>query len=201
MSPPSQAATSLAARFGPGEWRIDSILRIFTCLPKRRPRRCCRRGWYRRPDECSPPPVVLPYKGASPLTPASTYGRSPTRPYLGAFIAGVRPGTRWAHPVNPCGNFSGTSSLKFRGTKGSIGHTFMVCIHTENQNQGDFYPFVLLEISVLHESPLGHLRYGLTDVPPQPNSPPDNVFNPDRPARDLNARSWAVKPSSASLNK
>lgn len=103
--------------------------------------------------------------------------------------------------TNPCGNFSGTSSLKFRGTKGSIGHTFMVCIHTENQNQGDFYPFVLLEISVLHESPLGHLRYGLTDVPPQPNSPPDNVFNPDRPARDLNARSWAVKPSSASLNK
>ncbi|PKY04575.1 hypothetical protein P168DRAFT_311095 [Aspergillus campestris IBT 28561] len=75
---------------------------------------------------------------------------------------------------------------------GSIGHTFMVCIHTENQNQGDFYPFVLLEISVLHESPLGHLRCGLTDVPPQPNSPPDNVFNPDRPAKDLNARKWAV---------
>ncbi len=101
----------------------------------------------------------------------------------------------------PCGNFSGTSSLKFRGTKGSIGHTFMVCIHTENQNQGDFYPFVLLEISVLHESPLGHLRYGLTDVPPQPNSPPDNVFNPDQPAKDLNARSWALTPSSALLNK
>ena len=56
----------------------------------------------------------------------------------------------------------------------------MVCIHTENQNQGDFCPFALLEISVLHESPLGHLRYGLTDVPPQPNSPPDNVFNLDR---------------------
>ncbi|ODV97877.1 hypothetical protein PACTADRAFT_73547 [Pachysolen tannophilus NRRL Y-2460] len=75
----------------------------------------------------------------------------------------------------PCGNFSGTCSLKFRGSKGSIGHTFMVCIHTENQNQGDFYPFVLAEISVLHESPLGHARYRLTDVPPQPNSPPDNV--------------------------
>ena len=56
----------------------------------------------------------------------------------------------------------------------------MVCIHTENQNQGDFYPFVLLEISVLHESPLGHLRYCLTDVPPQPNSPPDYVFHTDR---------------------
>ena len=82
----------------------------------------------------------------------------------------------------PCGNFSGTSSLKFRGTKGSIGHTFMVCIHTENQNQGDFYPFVLLEISVLDESPLGHLRYHLTDVPPQPNSPPDNVSHVDRGA-------------------
>ena len=99
------------------------------------------------------------------------------------------------------GNFSGTSSFKFRRTKGSIGHTFMVCIHTENQNQGDFYPFVLLEISVLHESPLGHLRYGLTDVPPQPNSPPDNVFNPDRPAKDLNTRNWTMKSSSASLNK
>ena len=64
----------------------------------------------------------------------------------------------------------------------------MVCIHTENQNQGDFYPFVLLEISVLHESPLGHLRYLLTDVPPQPNSPPDNVFNPDRPVKDLESQ-------------
>ncbi|EGF97703.1 uncharacterized protein MELLADRAFT_94742 [Melampsora larici-populina 98AG31] len=64
---------------------------------------------------------------------------------------------------------------------GSIGHTFMVCIHTENQNQGDFYPFVLLEISVLNEPPLGHLRYYLTDVPPQPNSPSDNVFNPNEP--------------------
>ncbi|GAN11812.1 conserved hypothetical protein, partial [Mucor ambiguus] len=57
------------------------------------------------------------------------------------------------------------------------GHTFMVCIHTENQNQGDFYPFILHEISVLVESPLGHLRYLLTDVPPQPNSPLDNVNN------------------------
>src|ERR1700712_3179958 len=101
----------------------------------------------------------------------------------------------------PCGNFSDTSRLKYPATKGSIGHTFMVCIHTENQNQGSFYPFVLLEISVLYELPLGHLRYGLTDVPPQPNSPPDNVFNPDQPAKDLNARSWALTPSSALLNK
>jgi hypothetical protein len=43
-----------------------------------------------------------------------------------------------------------------------------------------FYPFVLHEISVLVELILGHLRYLLTDVPPQPNSPPDNVFHLDR---------------------
>ena len=66
----------------------------------------------------------------------------------------------------------------------------MVCIHTENQNQGDFYPFVLHEISVLVESPLGHLCYLLTDVPPQPNSPPDNVFDLDWPSKDLKAKRW-----------
>jgi hypothetical protein len=53
----------------------------------------------------------------------------------------------------------------------------MVCNGTENQNQGDIYPFVQQEISVLHESPLGHLRCCLTDVPPQPNSPSDNVID------------------------
>ena len=84
----------------------------------------------------------------------------------------------------PCGNFSDTSSLKFPGTKGSIGHAFTVCIHTENQNQMSFYPFVLHEISVLIELILGHLRYLLTDVPPQPNSPPDNVFSLDRQGRE-----------------
>ena len=43
-----------------------------------------------------------------------------------------------------------------------------------------FYPFVLHEISVLIELTLGHLRYRLTDVPPQPNSQPDSVIEPDR---------------------
>ncbi|KAH9802245.1 hypothetical protein KPL71_001309 [Citrus sinensis] len=80
----------------------------------------------------------------------------------------------------PCGNFSDTSSFKFRRSKGSIGHAFTVRIRTENQNQTSFYPFVPHEISVLVELILGHLRYLLTDVPPQPNSPPDNVFRPDR---------------------
>ena len=81
----------------------------------------------------------------------------------------------------PCGNFSDTSSLKFLRTKGSIGHAFTVCIHTENQNQRSFYPFVLHEISVLIELLLGHLCYRLTDVPPQPNSPPDLVSRVDDP--------------------
>ncbi|KAI3481529.1 hypothetical protein L1887_55997 [Cichorium endivia] len=67
-------------------------------------------------------------------------------------------------------------------SKGSLGHAFTVRIRTGNQNQTSFYPSVPHEISVLVELILGHLRYLLTDVPPQPNSPPDNVFRPDRPA-------------------
>ena len=88
----------------------------------------------------------------------------------------------------PCGNFSDTSSLKLGKTKGSIGHAFAVCIHTENQNQVSFYPFVLHEISVLIELTLGHLCYRLTDVPPQPNSPPDYVFNVECRAPHRKAR-------------
>ena len=81
----------------------------------------------------------------------------------------------------PCGNFSDTSSLKLLKSKGSIGHAFTVRIHTENQNQVSFYPFVLHEISVLIELTLGHLCYRLTDVPPQPNSPPDFVLHASLP--------------------
>ncbi|KAK8498605.1 hypothetical protein V6N13_070219 [Hibiscus sabdariffa] len=69
----------------------------------------------------------------------------------------------------PCGNFSDTSSFKFRRSKGSIGHAFTVRIR--------------------------HLRYLLTDVPPQPNSPPDNVFRPDRPAEaDLGSKKRGCAP-------
>ncbi len=92
----------------------------------------------------------------------------------------------------PCGNFSDTSSLKFLKTKGSIGHAFTVCIHTENQNQRSFYPFVLHEISVLIELLLGHLCYRFTDVPPQPNSPPDFVLLVDR-QQDINAISFNAR--------
>ena len=80
----------------------------------------------------------------------------------------------------PCGNFSDTSSLKFPKTKGSIGHAFAVCIRTENQNQPSFSPFGPHEISVLIELKIWRLRYFLTDVPPQPNSPPVCVPDADR---------------------
>ncbi|KAL7533024.1 hypothetical protein ACHAXR_012617 [Thalassiosira sp. AJA248-18] len=71
---------------------------------------------------------------------------------------------------------------------GSIGHGFPVCIRTENQNQVSFYPFVLHEISVLIELTLGHLCYCLTDVPPQPNSPPDVVSRVTCPTSGLKSR-------------
>ena len=80
----------------------------------------------------------------------------------------------------PCGNFSVTSSQNFSGLKGSIGHAFAVRIRTENQNQADFSPFNLQEISGLFESTLGHLRCCLADVPPQPNSPSEYVLYVNR---------------------
>ena len=72
----------------------------------------------------------------------------------------------------PCGNFSDTSCVKFRQTKGSQGHGFPVRTRTEKPNQVSIYPYVPHEISGLIELTLGHLCYPLTDVPPQPNSPP-----------------------------
>ncbi len=83
----------------------------------------------------------------------------------------------------PCGNFSDTSSLRLPKTKGSIGRAFAVRIRTGNSNQAGFCPFAPRGISVPAEPALGHLRYLLTDVPPQPNSPSDTVFDADRRAR------------------
>jgi len=60
--------------------------------------------------------------------------------------------------------------------KGSIGHVFTVHVFTEDLNQKSFYPFALNEVSVLTELFLGHPRCILTDVPPQPNSPPESFF-------------------------
>ena len=77
----------------------------------------------------------------------------------------------------------------------------MVCIHTENQNQGDFYPFVLLEISVLFELTIGHLRYRFTGMPPQPNSPPDYVLSAGRPREAALTPEMAREGPPVSLNK
>jgi hypothetical protein len=80
----------------------------------------------------------------------------------------------------PCGNFSDTSCLKPSKSKGSISHAFAVRTRTESQDQVSFCLFALREVSVLSELALGHLRYALTDVPPQSNSPPDTVIGAGR---------------------
>src|SRR4051794_2266781 len=80
----------------------------------------------------------------------------------------------------PCGNFSDTSCWTLYNSKGSISHAFAVFIHTEDQDQVDICLFALRGVSVPSESALGHLRYHLTDVPPQSNSPTDNVFDEDQ---------------------
>ncbi|KAF1343404.1 hypothetical protein EJ07DRAFT_170247 [Lizonia empirigonia] len=49
--------------------------------------------------------------------------------------------------------------------------------------------------------PCGSIGHTFMMCRPSQNSPPDNVFNPDRPTKDLNARSWTVRSSSASSNK
>ena len=106
----------------------------------------------------------------------------------------------------PCGNFSDTSTRKLSVVKGSIGPAFAVRIRTENQDQASICPFALREVSVLAELTLGHLRYLLTDVPPQSNSPPDTVFRADRGRRRETSAAWHQKtgiciPTPALLNK
>ncbi|KAG8231763.1 hypothetical protein J437_LFUL010738 [Ladona fulva] len=80
----------------------------------------------------------------------------------------------------PCGNYSDTSCWKLPKPKGSIGRDLAVCMRTEHRDQASICPFAPREVSVLAELALGHLRYSLTDVPPQSNSPPGGVLEPDR---------------------
>ena len=70
-------------------------------------------------------------------------------------------------------------------SKGSVGHALTVCMRTGNQNQASISPSGQHEISVPVELALGHLRYPLTDVPPQPNSPPDYVTRYDQPSDQM----------------
>ena len=52
-------------------------------------------------------------------------------------------------------------------------------MRTEQRDQASFCPFALREVSVLAELALGHLRYSLTDVPPQSNSPSGSILELD----------------------
>jgi len=75
----------------------------------------------------------------------------------------------------PCGNFSVTSNRNLFGCKGSLGLAFAPLSDTVRECQSNFSPCGPQEVSVLHESNLGHLRCNLADVPPQPNSPSEGV--------------------------
>ena len=61
-------------------------------------------------------------------------------------------------------------------SKGSIGLAFTVRTRTESPDQASIGPYARHEISRHVELALGHLRYHLTDVPPQSNSPPRTVL-------------------------
>ena len=65
-------------------------------------------------------------------------------------------------------------------SKGSIGLAFTVRARTGSPDQASLGPYALHEISVLVELALGHLRYRLTDVPPQSNSPPESFLGSQR---------------------
>ena len=61
-------------------------------------------------------------------------------------------------------------------------------MRTEHRDQASICPFALREVSVLAELALGHLRYSLTDVPPQSNSPPGSVLGSDHAGAFVGAR-------------
>lgn len=76
-----------------------------------------------------------------------------------------------------CMNFSDTSCLKPKEPEASWGPRFHSYwrIHTENRDQVGFGTSAPQEVSVLPELAFGHLRYTLTGVTPQSNSPPAAV--------------------------
>src|SRR5437016_14304424 len=67
----------------------------------------------------------------------------------------------------------------------------------ENQDQASFCPSAPREVSVLPELALGHLRYRLTGVPPQSNSPPGTVPGAGR-ARPARGRALGARSESPS---
>ncbi|KAJ8897087.1 hypothetical protein PR048_002433 [Dryococelus australis] len=82
-------------------------------------------------------------------------------------------------------------------------HGSKIPTHTESRDQVSFCPFAPREVSVLAELALGHLRYHLTDVPPQSNSPTGSVVGSDH-AGVYATRAHATTPQgrrTASINK
>ena len=68
-------------------------------------------------------------------------------------------------------------------------------MRTEHRDQASICPFALREVSVLAELALGHLRYSLTDVPPQSNSPPGSVLESDHAGAYVGARNEHAAPT------
>ena len=59
-----------------------------------------------------------------------------------------------------------------------------------------------VDTCVIIELTLGHLRYHLTDVPPQPNSPPDYVFRTNQPSEETTLKpTLTVTQASVQRNK
>ncbi|KAI3477673.1 hypothetical protein L1887_60561 [Cichorium endivia] len=102
----------------------------------------------------------------------------------------------------PCGNFSDTSSFKFRRSKGSLGHAFTVRIRTGNQNQTSFYPSVPHEISVLVELILTPARIPLVRTSSElavrrPGKAPEGAVPSPSPGRHAATRSRRGSSSSS----
>ena len=72
-------------------------------------------------------------------------------------------------------------------------------MRTEHRDQTSFCPFARREISGLAELVLGHLRYSLTDVPPQSNSPPGSVLRTDHAGTRRRAADATRRPRARTL--
>ncbi|XP_047468524.1 uncharacterized protein LOC125024801, partial [Penaeus chinensis] len=84
-----------------------------------------------------------------------------------------------AKTTTPLEKDQGSATL----SKGSLGRAFAVRARTESPDQASICPWALHVVSVHAELTLGHLRYRLTDVPPQSNSPSGSVLGTGRDAR------------------
>jgi len=76
----------------------------------------------------------------------------------------------------PCGNFSDTSSYAIHRTLRIVKPAFLPHHRYPGDGEGGFCLYARHGVSVPTEPPFGQLRYVLTDVPPQPNSPSNRVL-------------------------